>query len=115
MAVLLDLKGDFAGKLDNSGARAEIELRAQRRLKRRLRWPQADGHTGSTACGGGELRAADRSIVCAIEGVVGFQDELGLDTLMDRDVFCDSRIERNEVGKVEGVSAKPRGTVSAAV
>src|SRR5207302_3024090 len=29
MAVLPDLKGDLAGKLDDSGARAEIELRAQ--------------------------------------------------------------------------------------
>ena len=34
---------------------------------------------------------------------------------MDRDVLSDSRIEGNEVGKVEGVAAESRGTVGAAV
>jgi len=119
MAVLPDLKGDFAGKLDDSGARAEIELRAQWRLEWRLRWrwPQADGHGARTACHGGgrELGGAYGSIVCAVEGVVGFKDELYLDALSDRDVFSDSRIQRNEVGKVEGVTAESRRTVRAAV
>ena len=61
MAVLPDLKGDLAGKLDDSGARAEIELRAQWCLEWRLRWrwPQADGRGASTARRGGELRGAD--------------------------------------------------------
>ncbi len=67
MAVLPDLKGDFAGKLDDSGARTEIELRAQRRLKRRPWRPQTDGHAGGTACPPGrELGGAHRSIVCAV-------------------------------------------------
>src|SRR5437762_9327145 len=117
MAVLPDLKGDLAGKLDDSGARVEIELRAQWRLEWRLRWrwPQADGRSASTACSAGELGSADRSVIYAVEGVIGFQDELGLDALMDRDVLSDSRIEGNEVGKVEGVAAESRGTVGAAV
>ena len=55
------------------------------------------------------------SIVCAVEGVVGIKDELYLDALSDRDVFSDSRIQRNEVGKVEGVTAESRRTVRAAV
>src|SRR5207249_6387437 len=110
------LKGDLAGKLDDSGTRAEIELRAQGPLKRRGWRPQADGHTGSTVCPpGGELGGAHQSIVCAVEGVVGFQDELRLDALMDRDVLSDSGIQRNEVGKVERVAAESRGTVRAAV
>src|SRR5204863_3043104 len=108
-------KGNRAGKLDDSSATAEVELRAQRRLKRRPRRPEADGRGTSTACRSGELRGADRSIVGTVEGVVGFQDELGLNALMDRDVFGNSRIQRNEVGKIESVAAESRGSVGAAV
>src|SRR5690242_2648133 len=109
------LEGNLARKLDDSGARAKVELRAQWRLKRRPWRSQADRRGASTACGGGELGGADRSIVRAVQGVIGFQNELGLDALMDRDVFGDSRIERNEFGKIESVAAESGGTVSAAV
>src|SRR5216683_4588262 len=109
------LKRNLARKLDNSRARAEVQLRAQRRLKWRPRRPQADGHGASTSCRGRELGGAHRSIVYAVEGVVGFKNELCLDALCERDALSDSRIERNEVGKIEGVPAESRRTVGAAV
>src|SRR5258707_13000463 len=99
------LKRDLARKLDDPGARAKVELRAQRRLEWRPRGPQADGRGSSAVCtAGGELGGAQRSIVCAVEGVVGFQDELGFDALTDQEVLGESRSQRNEVVKVESVT-----------
>jgi hypothetical protein len=72
------LERNLARNLDDSRARAEIELRAQRRLKWRPGRPQADGHRAGTARRGGELDDAHRSIVYAVEGVVSFKNELGL-------------------------------------
>src|SRR2546429_9212924 len=69
----------------------------------------------STSCRGRELGGVHRSIVYAVEGVVGFKNELYLDALCERDALSDSRIERNEVGKIEGVPAESRRTVGAAV
>src|SRR5207249_9929566 len=69
------LKGDLAGKLDDSGTRAEIELRAQAPLKPRGWRPQADAHTGSTVCPlAGGLGGPHHRTVCAGGAVVGSQD-----------------------------------------
>src|SRR5207245_9971460 len=107
--------GNLAANAGACEGRAEVERCAERRLKGRPRRPEADGRGTSTGCRSGELRGADRSIVGTVEGVVCFQDELGLNALMDRDVFGNSRIERNEVGKIESVAAESRGSVGAAV
>src|SRR5216683_3865828 len=109
------LKRNLARKLDNSRARAEVQLRAQRRLKWRPRRPQADGHGASTSRRGGELHGAHRSIVCTVEDVVGFKNELCLDAFREGDALSDSRIERNEVRKIKGVPAESWRTVGAAV
>src|SRR6266568_4023757 len=113
----LSSKGDFRGKLNDSRARAEIKLRAQRRLEWRPRRTQADGHGTGTACQrcSRELGGAQRSIVYAVEGVVRLKNELCFDALSDVYVLSDSRIQRNEVGKVEGVPAASRRTIGAAV
>src|SRR5260370_7567193 len=109
------LKRNLARKLDNSRAGAEVQLRAQRRLKWRPRRPQADGHGASTSRRGGELHGAHRSIVCAVEDVVGFTNYLSLDALREANALTHSRIERNEVGKIKGVPAESWRTVGAAV
>ena len=60
------------------------------------------------------MSGAQRSIVYAIEGIVRFKNKLRLDALGDRNGFGDARVERNEVGKIEGVPAESGGTVGAA-
>ena|SRR2546422_662945 len=106
---------NLSRELEDSRARAENDLRAQGCLECRPRC-QADGWGAGTRCRsrGGELGGAQRSIVDSVEGVVRLQDELRLDALSDRNGFGDSRIERNEVGKIEGVPGESRRTVSAA-
>jgi len=61
------------------------------------------------------LDGAHRSIVYAVEGVVSFKNELCLNAFCERDALSDSRIKRNEVGKIKGVTAESRGTVGAVV
>jgi len=61
------------------------------------------------------LGGAQRSIVYAVKDVVGFKNELCLDAFRERDALRDSRIKRNEVGKIESVAAESRGPVGAAV